>query len=536
MPIRRQRLRLTVFLLSLAGPACNGDDVSEPTTGSLEVTSVTSGIGADPDGYSVMFDGRAVGSIGVTGSALIADLPPGEHQVDLGGLAANCQIAGESPRAVTIVEGQPASVAFTIDCGEAVPPTNGELEVTVTTGGTSIDGDGYSVALYNVVGPPIAANGSVSISGLTPGEQAVALVNVAQNCAVQGEHPVRLTLEGGVPATVAFTVLCRTPIRAPWPIVGSGTHDLRHVSGTSSSNVFVMGHSRPCETCHGEMSILHYDGAGWATQLTALGSSLDVWAASSGVAFALVEGPSPSPFLRYNGADWTSVPADQIEFGDGGGGLFALWGSSPIDVYAVGVALDAGLARHPYAAHFDESGWLPVDLPPVDGLSLTDVWGSAQTDVYAVGTAASVGGPSSRGVVLHFDGAGWSTVFDEPHLGLGRVWGTGPSDVWVTGQALVPTGDGRQEVGGHGAIRHFDGTSWSTVQSPTSATLGAVWARSSAEVYVLADGGQSGSAWRYDGTTWIELALGAGNPYDIWGSPTGDVFVVGTGGVILRGP
>jgi hypothetical protein len=53
---------------------------------------------------------------------------------------------------------------------------------------------------------------------------------------------------------------------------------------------------------------------------------------------------------------------------------------------------------------------------------------------------------------------------------------------------------------------------------------------------VLADGGQSGSAWRYDGTTWIELALGAGNPYDIWGSPTGDVFVVGTGGVILRGP
>ena len=173
--------------------------------------------------------------------------------------------------------------------------------------------------------------------------------------------------------------------------------------------------------------------------------------------------------------------------------------------------------------------WLPVALPSVAGLSLTDVWGSSDLDVYAVGNAAG------RGVVLHFDGATWSVVLDEPQVGFVRVGGTDPSDVWVTGHALVPTGDVLEEVAGHGALRHFDGTGWSTVQSPTSAPLGAVSAVSSSVVYVIADGGQGGSVWRYDGASWVELTLRAGNLFDIWGT-AGDVFAVGANGVMLRGP
>ena len=53
---------------------------------------------------------------------------------------------------------------------------------------------------------------------------------------------------------------------------------------------------------------------------------------------------------------------------------------------------------------------------------------------------------------------------------------------------------------------------------------------------MIADGGQSGSVWRYDGNGWIELVLGGGPLNDIAGSPTGDVFAVADGGVILRGP
>ena len=343
MPIGRHAFRLSALLLPVAGLACNGDDVSQPT-GSLQVTSVTSGTDADPDGYTVVLDGRGVGSVGATGSTLIADLPPGDHQVDLSGVAENCQVEGERPVTVTIPEAAAAIAAFSVACGEIVPPTDGEIAVNVATGGSNIDRDGYSVVLYNMAGPVVPANGSVTISGITPGEQAVGLGNVARNCAVQGEHPVRLTLEGGVPATVAFTVVCRRPISAPWPFVRGALHDLTHVSATSSSNVFAIGHATPaCETCQGDLSIIHFDGNEWSTQLDATGTSLDIWGGSSGVAFALVAGSFSSPFLRWNGGFWAPVPAEQVELG--GGALSAIWGSASTDVHAVGVALDSTSAR-----------------------------------------------------------------------------------------------------------------------------------------------------------------------------------------------
>ena len=378
----------------------------------------------------------------------------------------------------------------------------------------------------------VPANGSVTISGLPTGEQAVGLANVAPNCAVQGEHPVRITLESGVPATVDFTVVCHTSLPAPWPIVGTGPHALTHVSGTSSSNVFMIGDGQPpCSTCQGALSILRYDGDVLTTQLSDFGRSLDICAASSGAAFALVDGSFSSPFLRYNGATWALAARGRHRSSALVAAASPASGARPsTEVYAVGDTIDAVSARHPSAARWNGSEWLPVDLPSVAGLSLADVWGSSDLDVYAVGSAAG------RGVVLHFDGETWTVVLDEPHVGFVRVGGTGPSDVWVTGHALVPTGNVLEEVAGHGAIRRFDGTGWSAVQSPTSAPLGAVSAVSSSVVYIIADGGQGGSVWRYDGANWIELTLRAGNLFDIWASSAGDVFAVGDDGVMLRGP
>ena len=121
-------------------------------------------------------------------------------------------------------------------------------------------------------------------------------------------------------------------------------------------------------------------------------------------------------------------------------------------------------------------------------------------------------------------------------MGFASVGGTGPSDVWVTGHVLLPTVDALVEQAGHGAVRRFDGTSWSAVQSPTSASLGPVSAVSSSQVYVIADEGQNESIWRYDGAGWVELRLRAGNLFDLWGSSSGEVFAVGATGVVLRGP
>jgi hypothetical protein len=84
-------------------------------------------------------------------------------------------------------------------------------------------------------------------------------------------------------------------------------------------------------------------------------------------------------------------------------------------------------------------------------------------------------------------------------------------------------------------ILRFDGTTWTTIQTPTSAPLGPGWARSPSDLYILEDRALSGTVWHFDGTDWSQLVVGGDGLYDIWGSPSGDIFVAGRSGLILHG-
>lgn len=42
-----------LLLFPVAFPACNGDDLAGPTTGTLQITTTTSGPEPDPNGYTV---------------------------------------------------------------------------------------------------------------------------------------------------------------------------------------------------------------------------------------------------------------------------------------------------------------------------------------------------------------------------------------------------------------------------------------------------------------------------------------------------
>ena len=59
-------LRLSLIAVSgvVPGLSCGGDDIQSPATGGLKVTSVTSGVSLDPDGYMITFDGLDRGAIG----------------------------------------------------------------------------------------------------------------------------------------------------------------------------------------------------------------------------------------------------------------------------------------------------------------------------------------------------------------------------------------------------------------------------------------------------------------------------------------
>src|SRR5207248_7725345 len=117
-----------------------------PPTGSVTVTTSTTGGTLDPDGYTFTVDGGSGRAIGINTSVTVDGLSPGSHTVVLSGIAANCNVSGGTSRTVTVTAGQTATASFSVDCPTPPPPT-GDLTVTTSTSGSNQDPDGYTVTL-----------------------------------------------------------------------------------------------------------------------------------------------------------------------------------------------------------------------------------------------------------------------------------------------------------------------------------------------------------------------------------------------------
>jgi hypothetical protein len=218
---RLSRLSLLCLGLTATAVACGGDDPIDntPTTATVTVTTATTGVEQDPDGYTVQIDAAAPLAIGVAGSVENTTLTPGNHSIQLGGLASNCSVA-ENPQVLTIAAGASATVAFQITCA----PTTGTLDVAASTTGQSPDADGYTVTIDGTDQGPLGASGAVAIPSLAPGEHAVGLSGVAGNCQVQADNPRPVTVTAGSSVSASFTVICATPTpNAGSLLVGTAT-------------------------------------------------------------------------------------------------------------------------------------------------------------------------------------------------------------------------------------------------------------------------------------------------------------------------
>src|SRR5207253_1629404 len=160
-----------------------------PTTGSLSVTTATSGASGDvdPDGYSVTLDGTTSRAIGDNGTTTFSGLAPGSHTVVLSGMAANCSVSGGTSRTVSVTAGSDRKRG---ESGRCAPtgPTTGSLTVTTATSGATgdLDPDGYTVTLDGATSRSIGDNGTTTFSGLAPGSHTVVLSGMAANCSVSG--------------------------------------------------------------------------------------------------------------------------------------------------------------------------------------------------------------------------------------------------------------------------------------------------------------------------------------------------------------
>jgi hypothetical protein len=65
-------------------------------------------------------------------------------------------------------------------CGDGTGPTTGRLELTTHTTGRDLDPDGYTLSVDGADATPLPANGTVSVTGLTPGDHAVTLAGGAR--------------------------------------------------------------------------------------------------------------------------------------------------------------------------------------------------------------------------------------------------------------------------------------------------------------------------------------------------------------------
>jgi len=86
--------------------------------GAARVTTVTTGVDVDLDGYRAYVDGSWDGSqaVGINGTVLLTGIKPGPRSILLGQVASNCTVTGTNPVAITVAGGDTIPVAFRVAC------------------------------------------------------------------------------------------------------------------------------------------------------------------------------------------------------------------------------------------------------------------------------------------------------------------------------------------------------------------------------------------------------------------------------------
>lgn len=96
-----------------------------PTTGTVLVTTATTGDSVDADGYSVALGADTL-PIGIADTVAFVDVATGDQTVSLSGIAGNCSVADSATRTATITGSDTASVDFVITCQAPAQPTFGD--------------------------------------------------------------------------------------------------------------------------------------------------------------------------------------------------------------------------------------------------------------------------------------------------------------------------------------------------------------------------------------------------------------------------
>lgn len=287
-----------------------------PATGSITITTATTGESRDPDGYAFVIDDRSAQPIGLDASVGLDGLAPGDHTVGLRGASPNCTIAGDNPRPASVAAGATATVAFTISCVAAT----GTLQVTTATSGPSPDPDGYSLSLDGGAATPIGVSAGTSLAGLAPGPHTVLLAGIASNCKPQGQNPRAVTITGGETASLTFSVSCTATTGSLVISVSglpAGINAAVTVTGPGNFTAPVAATTTLTGLDPGSYTVAAADVSGGGSQYVATPASSTVAVVAGATATAAVSyGSATGPSLNLRIDGWFLTQSIQTPAGD----------------------------------------------------------------------------------------------------------------------------------------------------------------------------------------------------------------------------
>ena len=113
--MRRDWLGL-LLLAAFGTTSCDSTDPGTGSPGGLSLVTSTAGIQPDADGYTILVDGTAAGTIGSNDSLTVEGLDPGSHAVELGDIEFNCATLGQFTRTISLASDAGAVVDYDVAC------------------------------------------------------------------------------------------------------------------------------------------------------------------------------------------------------------------------------------------------------------------------------------------------------------------------------------------------------------------------------------------------------------------------------------
>lgn len=180
-------------------------------TGTVVVTTVTTGSDLDPDGYLVNIGNLFGNPVAQNGTRSISGVREGQHAVSLVGLSTNCKVVGSNPMSVTVAFNATVQVSFAIECIPA-----GSVRVVTVTTGEAVDTNGYLIELRNTGLPQSSrtdqtSNGEITFSGLIPGNYLVSVFELAANCDPVVPSPHTVAVTQGAVSRLEIGIVCAAP-------------------------------------------------------------------------------------------------------------------------------------------------------------------------------------------------------------------------------------------------------------------------------------------------------------------------------------